>query len=349
MDIKNYKGISFVIVVSLLISGCVSAPRLKQADEIVAPEPIYGNSGKFMSPYTEDEVLAEWVDKAVNAKAGAQIGAAVGAYAGAKALEMVPFFGGMMGKYAGEAIGRQIAITASGGMEYITSTSDLSFNSLDDMSVYLYVKFSTHDHYQDALSATMEIYPELKQVYQAALYKASAAAPDPEQVAKIKQQREQQRLDEEQSDMQAGMSLEDRIDETKPTVILLQENNNITEQQAIESDTVKEAEHADENKTAIIKDEEVVKSSTQAEQNNALEVNNEVIGIKEDVLEIKNSSDSDEEKVEVETKTDVNESVNRSERSGSYATTTSKFTTVTTVTTVTTPEKRTIIYKEVKQ
>ena len=125
-----------------------------------------------MCPYTQDGVLAEWVDKAINAKMGATVGKHAGAYAGQKALENVPLLGGWLGSKAGEAAGRAIAIKASGGWEYIKSTSDMSFDSLNDMSVYLYARHSSHEHYKDALDATMEIYPKLKKGYYKAIQKA---------------------------------------------------------------------------------------------------------------------------------------------------------------------------------
>lgn len=162
----------------LFLSGCatVSGPRMAAPAELaaVAPEPIYGNTGEFMSPYTEDGVVADWVDKAINAKLGAAIGSQAGAYVGRKALENVPFFGGMLGQRAGDAAGRAVAIQASGGWEHIRATSDLSFASLEDMSVYLYAVHSSHPHFDKVLEATYEIYPEMREIYWPAIQRASA-------------------------------------------------------------------------------------------------------------------------------------------------------------------------------
>jgi hypothetical protein len=41
------------------------------------------------------------------------------------------------------------------------------------MAVYLYVKHSSHEHYQDALKASFGIYPEFEQRYYVALANAS--------------------------------------------------------------------------------------------------------------------------------------------------------------------------------
>lgn len=167
-----------ILVIGLLLAaffqfGCasMSGPGI-QPHEIAAPEPINGNSGEYMCPYTSDGVVAEWVDKAVNAKMGATVGKHAGAYAGQKALEQVPFIGGLLGQKAGEAVGRKIAIEASGGWDYIKETSDLSFNSVDNLAVYLYAERSDHSHYREVLDATREIYPELKERYHQAIIQA---------------------------------------------------------------------------------------------------------------------------------------------------------------------------------
>lgn len=157
-----------------IISGCMTQQvKLTEPHLISAPEPIEGTEGTFMNPYTEDGVLAKWVDKAVNAEMGAQVGSLVGAQAGQAVLDQVPFIGGLFGEAAGEMVGRKIAIEMAGGMEYIKETSDSSFNTINDMALYLYANHSNHKHYQEALSATMAIYPELEEGYYPALTAAS--------------------------------------------------------------------------------------------------------------------------------------------------------------------------------
>ena len=166
----------FACVTLLLVTmvGC-AGPKIASPDQLTAPEPIHGNTGKYMCPYTSDDVLAEWVDNSLKASAAGSIGGAVGAYAGAKALEQVPFVGAFIGKSVGNKVGKEIAIKAAGGREVITNTSDQSFNNLNDLAVFMYVKYSTNEHYQSALKAAYGIYPEFKQQYSAALYRASRA------------------------------------------------------------------------------------------------------------------------------------------------------------------------------
>lgn len=127
-----------------------------------APEPILGNTGEFMCPFTEDGTVAPWVEKGMSAAVGGNVGGAVGSYAGARALEQVPFFGSFLGKAAGEKAGREIAISGAGGWEFIKSSSDLSFNSLADMARYVRAKHTAHPQYAKVLEATFGIYPDFR-------------------------------------------------------------------------------------------------------------------------------------------------------------------------------------------
>lgn len=173
---QRFKTLISLSLTILLIIGSISCfTRMMEPYELtsILPTPILDNSGLYMCPYTQDQVLAEWTDKAINAKTGAEIGGAVGTIAGQKLAEKIPFIGGFLGEKVGNSAGRAIAIKASGGMEYIKSTSDVSFNSLEDLSLFMYIKFSNNEHYQDALDAVQAIYPKMKKVYFKSIMKAS--------------------------------------------------------------------------------------------------------------------------------------------------------------------------------
>jgi hypothetical protein len=175
---KKYLALAGLALVTVFISGCATGvaarPAAPVASAITPPDGIPDNSGKYLAPYTSDGVVCEWVDKAVKAKMGSAVGGALGAYAGQKAMENIPFIGGMLGQKVGSAMGREIAIKASGGWEFIKKTSDISFNTVDELSVWMFAKYSTNEHYKEVLSATMEIYPEMKQRYYGAIARASA-------------------------------------------------------------------------------------------------------------------------------------------------------------------------------
>ena len=142
-------------------------------DELIERLVRHDNNGQFMSPYTSDGVLAEWVNLAINANMGATAGSAAGAVAGAyaanRALDFVPFglggmVGGAIGSEIGKGVGREAAISASGGWTAIKAASDQSFDSLPNMARYLKRKYGTTANFTDAIRAATQIYPEFSSV-----------------------------------------------------------------------------------------------------------------------------------------------------------------------------------------
>ncbi|MFP4381074.1 MAG: glycine zipper 2TM domain-containing protein [Candidatus Sumerlaeia bacterium] len=164
----------FIILGLISLAACSSMhSSLPQPDTLDCPKPIMSNRGKYMSPYTSDGVLTEWVDKVIYRRMGAGLGAAVGAWAGSEiAQEDRELEGAIIGAIAGYQLGADLALKVAGGWDYIRKTSDISFNSLDNMAVWLYATHSSHRHYIDALNATFEIYPELKSRYRGAILNA---------------------------------------------------------------------------------------------------------------------------------------------------------------------------------
>jgi hypothetical protein len=158
----------------LMLAACATAPALAPPQSIHAPDPIVGNTGRFMSPFTEDGTVAPWVEKGRAASAGANIGGFVGAQAGQKLAENIPFVGGLIGQKVGEKLGREVALNMVGGEAYIRETSDLSFNSAEDLALYMYAKNSGHKDYAKVLELAEKIYPELQEAYYPTILKASA-------------------------------------------------------------------------------------------------------------------------------------------------------------------------------
>lgn len=166
------------LLVLTLLGGCASSSTsydLATPTELAALDlpVIPDNSGAYMSPITSDNVPAEWVDNSINASIGAGVGSAAGSYIGSKALEHIPFFGGMLGSQVGGHLGREAAISAAGGEEFMKESSDLSFNNLNDLAVYLYVNYGENPNYPDVLEATSEIYTDLKTTNISALRQAT--------------------------------------------------------------------------------------------------------------------------------------------------------------------------------
>ncbi|MCG5495843.1 hypothetical protein [Ectothiorhodospira variabilis] len=159
-----------LVLLPLFLVACATIP---QPDELAAPQPIQNNSGEFMSPYTSDGILAEWVSDAVNVRFGAATGRAVGTAVGQDAMQRVPFIGGWLGRRVGDEVGRQAAINLAGGWDHIKDSSDLSFDDVKDLAVWMYVVHSDHEHYEEAVELTGEIYPEFRDNYQRALTRAA--------------------------------------------------------------------------------------------------------------------------------------------------------------------------------
>lgn len=163
------------LAAAAMLAGCATGgggvalgsvdPTSLQIDDSRVPEPIYGNSGAYMCPYTEDGVVARWVDKSLNAQVGASAGSLVGRYAGEKAVSAIPFIGGFLGSKAGDAAGREIAIKMAGGWTGIKESSDLSFNSLDEMALYITYHHADHSQFNEVVTASNEIYPGFQDAY----------------------------------------------------------------------------------------------------------------------------------------------------------------------------------------
>jgi len=126
------------------------------------------NRGEYLSPYTQDGVVAEWVNRAINANmgaaAGSAVGAAAGSYAANRALNNVPggrLVGGMFGSRAGAAVGRDQAIAHSGGEALMRQSSDLSFDSLQNMAAWLKHEHGQSANFAEVVQAANHVYPGL--------------------------------------------------------------------------------------------------------------------------------------------------------------------------------------------
>jgi len=140
---------------------------------IPAPTPIYDNSGAFLSPYRCDGTPTEWSNKAMSAGAGA----AVGGMAAEKAAAAIPFVGGFFAKKAKDVGAKTGAMTAAGGAEFVKTTSNISFNTPQELAVYLQAKHAALDpDFAKRVTAAMSIYPELKTAYAPAVEAAAEAA-----------------------------------------------------------------------------------------------------------------------------------------------------------------------------
>jgi hypothetical protein len=143
----------------------------KQVIELEVPEPIDDNSGKFLFPYTFDGELTAWGDKALTAQVGAEAGA-MAADKGINALAAKVPFGGLLGGAMKSKAKETGAIMAIGGWDFIRENSELSFNKLSELSVYMHSEFYGDPDYETALAAATAIYPKLESGHKRAVDRA---------------------------------------------------------------------------------------------------------------------------------------------------------------------------------
>jgi hypothetical protein len=163
------------LVALVMLTACAGMPR---PNEVVAPAPIPSNTGKFLSPYTSDGTVAPWVVKGRAAKLGGAIGGFAGRKVGEAAIGTVPFVGGWLGRKAGDKAGREIALKMVGGEQALRETSDLSFDAVDDLIVFLYASHwdEKNKDWNEAFDLTKAIYPDLEKRWNDAIKKAPRKA-----------------------------------------------------------------------------------------------------------------------------------------------------------------------------
>ena len=150
--------------------------KLDDGVVIVPPEPAEHTEGAYLLPYTADGALTAWAEKAMSAQAGAAVGSIAGDQASQAIASKVPFVGGFFGSKVKEKAEKTGAITAIGGMDFIKENSDRSFDSVEDMAVYMHVTYGAMEDYNKALAAATAVYPELEKQYHRAVKDAQKAA-----------------------------------------------------------------------------------------------------------------------------------------------------------------------------
>jgi hypothetical protein len=134
-------------------------------------EPRESNKGKFLLPFDAGGNPTAWADKALNAQIGAMAAEKASDTAINAAVAKVPFGGFMAGEAKSKAKGAG-AIAAIGGWKFIKENSSLSFDRLDDYSIYMHQEFNGLPGYEQALAAAMAVYPKLEKSHKTYIDKA---------------------------------------------------------------------------------------------------------------------------------------------------------------------------------
>lgn len=175
----NYRATSAALLLALSLSACASSGGVQDVARIsdpvqreqaiaalraAAPKPIEGNGGAFMSPFTSDGVTAEWVTNAMGVQNAGDIAGAAGQVAADQLLSNIPFAGLFAGQ-ATKKLARAAALKSIGGEEFLKSSSDQSFNTLEDMAANMYAFHSGHTEYARIVKAVTAIYPDFGTIY----------------------------------------------------------------------------------------------------------------------------------------------------------------------------------------
>lgn len=143
---------------------------------LAAPAPQAGGSGAYVSPFTAQGEVTTWAQTGMKAS----VAGAVGGDAGYRASSMAT--GSLLSRMPGSAqlstavdqaaekkAQEMSAVMLMGGWDAIRSSSDYSFNSADDLAVFMHAYHVDHPDYPGALAAAMALYPELEQRYEPAV------------------------------------------------------------------------------------------------------------------------------------------------------------------------------------
>lgn len=157
--------------------------------KINPPAPIRGNNGKYMSPFTSSGAVAPWAQgRSEENDYGFKVAKAVAEFAvenaGNRTSKYVPVVGQALNMVTHKA---KLEIRRVAEIKRIEAemlkladdaktSSDISFNSVDDLAVYLYSRNSTHPEYVRVLSLVQKLYPELEQRYIDAVDKAARSS-----------------------------------------------------------------------------------------------------------------------------------------------------------------------------
>lgn len=153
----------------------------KNAQALANIKPRNDAQGKFLLPFKRDGQPTEWAGKALTASlAGAGAGVAAGQATDA-AVSALSSAGGMFGSIAGSLFGgaaKEKAKTAAadtgaamalGGWDTIRAGSDLSFDNLDQMIVYMHGHYGLSTEFIYPVAASLALYPEIKERFEPAL------------------------------------------------------------------------------------------------------------------------------------------------------------------------------------
>ncbi|MEK6807377.1 MAG: DUF3617 family protein [Pseudomonadota bacterium] len=145
------------------------------------PAPRADGQGKFVMPFKRDGNPTDWAGKALQAAAAGvatNMAAEKATEAASSALASVAGpWGGLASSLFGSAAKDKVkevaqdtgAALAIGGWDSIRASSDQSFDSIDQMIVYMQSSYQARSDYVMAVAATVALYPEIVDRFEPAI------------------------------------------------------------------------------------------------------------------------------------------------------------------------------------
>ena len=166
------RGVSgFVTAAAGLIFGAswMAGCALPPPESLVSPTPLAHNRGKYPCPYVASGALAPWADRAVRSDRGS---ARAGAMAAGMGIGAIPIAGDLFAEQVERDMVKSAALKAAGGSKFMRTTSDQSFDKLDDLAAWHYINYSKAREFKTLQKFLVELYPYLADNYGMAVRKA---------------------------------------------------------------------------------------------------------------------------------------------------------------------------------
>lgn len=171
MKLKTILCLFLLLASAACVPGRGGYQTLPAPEQLAAPAPILGNTGAYLCPYTRDGQPTPWAQNLLEPHHYGLTQEAFGAQQASGSLPSGTIAGtkklrGTDPRY------RAASLEAAGGMDFIKEKTDISFNSVDDLSVYLYARHSMQPGYDKILRFMYSLYPEMETRYQQAVLSA---------------------------------------------------------------------------------------------------------------------------------------------------------------------------------
>ncbi|QDU65773.1 hypothetical protein [Engelhardtia mirabilis] len=163
--------------IALLASGCAATHREVPApDLVIAPTPLEGAAGEFLSPYNRSGELAPWAMVAIETGLASEVEDDLELEQRGVIDSTVRAFSRTFGD---DPRINEAVVEAAGGWDEIRAGTDQSFVEAVDLSTFLYANYSLDPDYRSALAVVFDLFPEVRSTYAGAVRRAATQSAAP--------------------------------------------------------------------------------------------------------------------------------------------------------------------------